>query len=435
MKNILFFISLYIISLTSYAQSADEKVAEAINSGDFFLLDERYSSLKEEMQSPMLKTFSEALLNAVLNRPQQAVEYIDLLVANHQDEIGFDNVKNMLGWQNGILFRMGEYCNVSERANSFLTQVAPHLDSATVSGLTLGYKYYKSMCGEKKSELIRPDEDCVIPLYIEPIEIKGFRKGHLPYVPITINGKEERFIFDTGCPGGLFLSEEYANKFGVRTTLDSLIVNGVGGSGWGKMGILDSIIVGNMTFRNLTVTIVPPNNTVDTIIKINAVLGSDIMKYAGEVQIYPKEKKIVFPKDKTPLPATGRNMIMNSGDAFFVKVYSSKEQLMMLLDTGDSSASLYPAYYQRHKELVERNGKKESSLSGGFGGIIENDIYVIPSFPLKVGKKEFVMKDINVGVDFNPHSSRGEDGSLGMAFINLFDKVTISFDQMFVEVE
>lgn len=437
MKKLLFSAILFYISLFSFAQSADEQIGDCLNSSDFFLLDEKYPKLKEEIQTPMLKVLSEAILNAVFNRQKEAVQSIDSLVSNYQEQIGFDNVKNMLGWQNNILFRMGEYCAAYDRSNGFLEQVAPHLDTTTVNQLRASNSYYKSMCGQQKSELIRPNKDCVIPIYIEPIEIKKFRKGYHLHVPVTVNGIEERFIFDTGCPGGVFLSEEYANKFAVRITMDSLVVSGVGGSGWGKMGILDSISLGNMILKNLSVTVVPLNPAVDSIFKINAVLGSDIMKHAGEVQIFPKEGKIIFPTNKTPLPATGRNMMISQGDGFFIKAFSGDEKLVMLFDTGDSSSGLYNKYYQSHKEMVERDGKKETSLAGGFGGVNTVEFYNLATLPLRIGDKNFEMKNINVGTDSAPGfiGTGNDDGALGMSFINSFDKVTISFENMFIKVE
>lgn len=433
MRKLLFLI-IFSMPLASFAQSADEQIAGCLNSSDFFLLEEIYPKLKDEVQTPMLKAFSEALLNGIFNHPQQAVASIDLLVNNFQGEIGFDNVKNMLAWQNNILFRMGEYCEAASRSNRFLEQLAPHLDSVTVSQLRYTCKYYDSMCGQKKSELVRPDEDCVIPIYMEPFEKEGFKKGHMLYVPARINGTDEKFIFDTGCPGGAILSEDYAEKYNVKVTLDSMIVSGVGGVSWGKMGILDSINVGNMTFKNLTVIVVPPNVATDTVIKFNALLGYDIIKLAGEVQIMPKEKKIIFPVNKTPVPATGRNLKIDGSELFSIKVYSGDEQLIMNLDTGDSDGSLLYKYYEKHRESITQNGRKETLKYGGFGGIATSDYYYLPEFPLRVGDKSFTMKEIPVNSKSVDVIS-DIDGSFGIGMINLFDKVTINFDQMFVTVE
>lgn len=430
LTQLLFFI---LFTSSTFGQSADEQIGECLNNSDFFLLDEKYPQLKDEIQTPLLNTLTESVLAATFNRPKEAIPLIDSLLIKHQGELDLNSITNMVMWQADLLFRKGEYCEASQRVKSYFEQIAPYMDSTSVKGIDRTIKYYNAMCGQEKSELIRPAKDCSIPMLIENIELEGFRKGQMLYVPATINGEEERFIFDTGCPGGLFMSEEYAQKYGVKVTLDSLMVGGVGGSDWGKMGILDSLNIGDMTLKNAVVTIVAPNPTVDTIFKIDLVLGSDIMKLAGEIQFLPQEKKIIFPINKTSLPATGRNMMMTQGDGFLIKSYSEDERLIMILDTGDSSAGLDYPYYQKNKEEVEKKGKKGTLSAGGFGGIITSEHYTLPTVPFRIGNKVFTLNDINVEID--PKKQHGRDGSLGMKFITLFDKVVISFDQMFIEVE
>lgn len=433
MKKLTQLLLFILITLSTFGQSADEQIGECLNNSDFFLLDEKYPQLKDEIQTPLLNTLSESVLAATFNRPKEAIPLIDSLLIKHQGELDLNSITNMVMWQANLLFRKGEYCEVSERVKSFFEQIMPYIDSASVKGIDQTIKYYSAMCGQGKSELVRPAKDCSIPIFIENIELEGFRKGQMLYVPATINGKEERFIFDTGCSGGIHMSEEYAKRYGVKVMLDSLMLRGAHSSNWAKMGILDSLNIGDMTFKNAVVTIAPPNPTVDTIFKIDLVLGSDIMKLAGEIQILPQERKIIFPINKTPLPATGRNMMMTQGDIFLIKSYSEDERLIMILDTGDSSAALDYPYYQKNKDEVEKEGKKGTLSAGGFGGIITSEHYTLPTVPFRIGNKEFMLNDINVGID--PKKQHGRDGSLGMKFITLFDKVVISFDQMFIEVE
>ena len=163
-------------------------------------------------------------------------------------------------------------------------------------------------------------------------------------------------------------------------------------------------------------------------------LGNDIMDYAGEVQIFPEDRKIVFPVNKTPLPATGRNMMrVLGGDAFFLKVYSGDNRLVMLFDTGDTYAHLNGHYLGSNKEFVMRNGTKSSRVSGGFGGAGLREYYNLPFFSIKIGNKQFKIENMTVESEL-PIGTQFESGALGMAFINAFRKTTINFEQMFVEV-
>jgi len=438
-KMTLTFLIAFIHTFCFAQKTADEQVGNCLNTSDFFLLEEIYPTVKDNMQTPFLKTFAESLLNIVFNQSDQGVASVDSLIIKYQGEIGLENVKSMLIFQSWLLFRQGEYQQAYDRLEGFIAQIEPHVPSEFLIGTKANLNMYRALLGEGKPQLIRPDMDCVIPLEIDTIRIRGnendtVKHSTLMYVPVTVNGSRERFIFDTGCGGGVFLSQEYATRLGVRIKMDSLVITGVGGKDYGQMGIVDSIGVGNMIFRNVRATIVSPNTEVDSLFRVNAVLGSDIMDYAGEVQILPNEKKIVFPIHKTPLPTTGRNMMrVPGGDAFFLKVYSGDNRLVMLFDTGDTYAHLNGHYFVSNKESVMRNGTKSSRVSGGFGGAGLREYYNLPFFSIKIGNKQFKIENMTVESEL-PIGTQFGSGALGMAFINTFKKTTINFEQMFVEV-
>ncbi|MCD8043801.1 MAG: retroviral-like aspartic protease family protein [Tannerellaceae bacterium] len=441
MKKIILTSVITLLCISGFAQSADEQVADCLNTSDFFLLEEIYPNIENEIQLPMLKTFAESLLYTSFNQPDRAIATIDSLFSLYQEEIGLDNVKNMLIPQSWLLLRKGEYQNGYERLNSFIETFEPHVPDEFLAHVKSSRKLFRALLDEQKPRLIRPDTDCIIPFETDTIKIKenesdSLTHSTLMFVPVVVNNIEERFIFDTGCGGGVFLSQEYANRLGVRIKMDSLLVLGVGGRDYGQIGILDSLQVGNMTFKNVVATIVPPNPQVDSVYRINAVLGEEIMVFAGEVQIFPQEKKIVFPINQTPLPATGRNMMrVPGGDAFYLKTYYGDERLIMLFDTGDAYSGLNENFYANHKEFVELNGTKRSRIGGGFGGVIEKEFYTLPSFPFRIGNTPFEISHINVEFSPNDIQTQFDSGSLGMAFVHLFNKVTINFDNMFVEVE
>lgn len=440
MKKIILTCVITLLCISGFAQSADEQIANCLNTADFFLLEEVYSNIENEIQTPILKTFAESLLYTSFNQTDLVIAAIDSLILLYQEEIGLENVRNMLIPQSWLLLRKGEYQNGYNRLNSFIEALEPHVPDEFLADAKGTRKLFEALLDEEKPQLIRPDADCIIPFEIDTFKIKGNESDTLinttlMFVPVVANGIEERFIFDTGCGGGIFLSQEYANRLGARIKMDSLLILGAGGRDYGQMGILDSLKIGNMTFKNVVTTIVPPNPQIDTLYQVNAVLGEEIMVFAGEVQILPQEKKIVFPVNKTPLPSTGKNMLRVLGGDAFLKTYYGDERLIMLFDTGDAYSGLNENFYANHKEFVEINGTKGSRTGGGFGGVIEKEFYTLPSLPFKIGNTRFEISHINVEFSAEEIQPRFDSGSLGMAFIHLFNKATINFDNMFVEVE
>ena len=420
---------MFILSCLSIkSQTPDEKIGSLINNSDYFELDEQYAKLKNDID-PLLRMFSEVMLNFSFNNPHLTCIYADSLVENYAQEIGIQNVMSMAMIKSQSLAEMEEYKLAADNILKIIDDASAYMDSTSLDATRSTLQYYNKLSVLPKSELIRPAYDTEVPIDIDTLKVGG----NMMYIPVKVNGVEERFILDTGCPTAAFFSERMARKYNVRTIFDSLIVKGTG-TGFGRLGFLDSVQVGDMVLKNLLVTVVPSNPAVDSVFMVDAVLGQTIMKLAGEMQIYPKQKRVVFPVKHTPMPSTGRNMMMHASHPY-LKTYHKGERFIMHFDTGNAASGLHYKYYERNKEEVERVGNKLSRLIGGFGSVGMKDFYNLPSFELKVGNKPFILTNLEVNMEPVFVSQGQEDGALGMSFIKLFDKVTINFKDMFVEVE
>lgn len=120
-----------------------------------------------------------------------------------------------------------------------------------------------------------------------------------------------------------------------------------------------------------------------------------------------------------------------------LKVFSGEGRLRFVFDTGNVRADMFYPYYQKHKEWIDKEGVNETITGGGFGGVRSLEVLRLSSIPMRIGSTSFEMKDIQV--EYEPPTEmsfqNGEDGSLGMDFINLFQRVIINFDDMFLELD
>ena len=409
------------------AQEADEKIGNLINQTDWFALADEYPKLKDEVQSEMLKHLSEAMIGFYFNQPQNAIQAIDWLVVNAQKELGFSSTSNLVLIKSIMLFEQGFYAEGADNLSSFLAQTSEHIDPKDFPAHNMLLEMCDKIRNEARPEVIRPNKDVEIPISIE----KSVR-GQLIYVPVNINGNEHKFIFDTGA-SSTFVSERFANEVGLRVTDESFNINGVE-SGSGKRGTIDSILIGDIIFKNPLILIGMPNETTDTIVQIDAVLGLDFIKRIVETQIYPEEKKIVFPLKKTELPLFGRNLLVANMQPY-LKAYSKTDTLILHFDTAGETTDLSNVYYKKHKEELDKIGNRKTVRRGGYGGIKYIDSYQIPKFSLTVGDFNFELTAVDVLFE-NPFTFlSGADGSLGTDFITSFKKVIINFDEMFVKVE
>lgn len=428
MKKIL--ILFLLMSVASQAQEADLRIGELINQGDWFRLEEEYPKVSDKIQSVAVKALSEVMIGTYFNKPEETISLIDSLLTYHQEELGFPNVSSLVAIRGKLQGEVGRYAESADKLYDFLNQIEAFAKREDFPSHQQLADYYNVLRNEAAPSIVRPDKDTEIPLSIEKAG-----RGVLMFVPVAIKGKTYQFIFDTGA-GSTFVSKRLADEIGIRIVRDSLHIAGAFATGTGKSGILDSMMVGDIVFKNAIITIADPNPAVDTVYQVDAVLGTDFMRLVGQVDIYPQEKKILFPVKRSCLPESSRNMWLYDG-ALRLKVFSGDECLRFVFDTGNVRADMFYPYYQRHKEWIEKEGVKECITGGGFGGVRTVEVFRVPSIPLRLGDTSFEMENIQVEYKApGPESFQGgEDGSLGMDFINLFRRITLNIDSMYLEVE
>lgn len=438
MKTVLILL-LLLFSLPALPQNADERIGTLINQTDWFGLEETYPVLKDSMQADFLKLMSEILIAYYFNRPQEATDGIKELLEKHQPEIGAANSLNMaiIGCQTeGV---KGNYATAAQQAQDIINRIKMQGGGKeSYQALTDLFNFYNSLKDIPAPSITRPEKDVSVPISIEKVKLpvsidpKGWRGTHI-LIPVTVHGKTYRFIFDTGA-GTSFMSERFARELGVRILNDSLRINpNLPGATYGKMGTLDSLQIGSMTFRYPLITVAPPN-ALDSVIKIDALLGMDFISLFDELRIYPKEGKIVFPASLTPLPASGRNLLL-CDRSIKMKAFAGEEMLLLHFDTGCTTAGLYYQYYQKHKTELDAAGKREKGIGGGFNFMATKEVLRLPSFRLEVGKVPVEFQNISVDITQEGLQMMGDDGIAGMDMVNLFDCVTVNLKDMFLKLE
>lgn len=412
------------------AQKASKQIGDLINQSDWFRLEEEYPKVTGQIRSVAVKALSEVMIGAYFNKPEETIQLIDSLLEYHQEDLGFPNVSSIVALRGKLQGEIGLYAQSADGLYDFLNQIQAFAKKEDFPSHQQIADYYNVLRNEATPLIVRPDQDSEIPMTIEEAG-----RGVLMFVPVRIHGKNYRFIFDTGA-GSTFISKRLADEIGIRIIRDSLHIAGAFATGTGKSGILDSMEVGGIVFKNAVVTIADPNPAVDTVYQVDAVLGTDFMRLVGQVDIYPVDKKVVFPVKKSSLPDTGRNMWLYDG-GLRLKVFSDDERLRFVFDTGNVRADMFYPYYQKHKEWIDKEGVKETISGGGFGGVRTFEVLRLPSIPMRLGDTSFELKNIQVECNASDTGSYqgDEDGSLGMDFINLFRRITINFDSMFLAVE
>lgn len=434
-----FILSIYFVLglLTANAQSADEQIGTLLNNADWFTLDTEYPRLKDSVKADMLKSMSEALLGVYFNRPDEAILAIDNLSTNHQQDIGFANTYNMVILKSLVEKRRGNAVAAADIMQDFICRLKAlnaDVDLTTAENI---YNMCNVWRGFDAPSLSRSEQDVEVEVRIEPvtlnIENDTTYHGNSLTLPVRINGKDFRVILDTGSPT-TFCSKDFARKAGLRTVADSTLISGGAGAGYGSTAIMDSMSVGTMTFRNLSVIVAGSDLTTDSILKLGAVIGMDVIDMCGEIQIYPKDEIIVFPAKPSPLPKTGRNIYYNEAGALRLLSSADGKRCIFFFDTGNPLALLSPSYYNKNKQDIDSNSVKITRKGGGYGYYREFEYLQLPELTLRVGDTDVRLAHVFVSpeeqTDVNP-----DDGNIGLSLIENCRKATLNMRDMFLEIE
>jgi len=411
-----------------YAQSPDEIVGNLMNEQKMFELREQHEQWQAQL-SPLINYFSQAMLAESFNNPEKGILAVDSLLNNeiYQTQLGLDNIAYLIYLKSGFLEILFQYKASSEMLESFLAQVKGlPINQDLIHNLKASLRINKILANFPPTKINRLQKNVELDYTVEKAG-----KGLALNIPCEINGKETQMCLDTGNPKYSVVTENFANKFQIKSIVDSIPMQGVG-SGFAKIGITDSLKIGDISFHNSLFYIVDKISPIDSIV-LEAVLGSEVLNLIGEIQLYPSEKKIVFPQLNSVTSSSKGNLIMHKRH-LFIQLDQNSESILMHFDTGSSSSYMSHIYFADHKETIEQLALQDSINLAGYGGISYQLGYKLPKLDFTLNKKSFEMKDMAVHTE-NIMNQWKERGCLGADFVQKFNKVTVSYKNMFIELD
>lgn len=260
----------------------------------------------------------------------------------------------------------------------------------------------------------------------------------LANVPVTISGQTRDFIFDTGANFSV-IRRSLALEMGCEILPVQFDVSAITGSKVkSDLAVVKELTIGDPTGSGQVVTC---KNVVFLVFDDQDLtfseVGYEIKGIIGFPVIRNLEEIHISKTDELFIPKTGEiyhqsNMIMN-GFVPVVQVIKDSDTLHFSFDTGAAETSLNSSYYSRYKKHVERKGKKQTLKSGGAGGMVEYQGYLLPQVTLAVGSAKVTLHDVQLRKENVSEADSGFDGNLGQDFIKQFNEMIISFTYSSIE--
>lgn len=415
-------IALLLMGNVNAQSAADLELAEMLNSGDMLRLNDRYPQMKDSLQVPMLARLAEANLYVSFNQLEKAEEAMADLFAHHQQELDAQTQIGMSALRAMNFLNLGQYAAGGELGGTLVAALEQQVPFEQLYSFVFMERIGKALTHSPAPFLSRPTATQQVPMRIDSVG-----RGHHLMIPVQVNGITKDFIFDTGCSFGNFVSEAYAKEAGLKIVSDSIPVSGTQ-IGYVKLGVADSLCVGDMVYHHPIFLIAPPNAETDSIFSFDGVLGYHFIRDAKEIILDFEHDCFIFPKQ----PSEAEPNMYLSSNTPKIRIFYQQQPIDITMDSGNVKSDLGAWFKERFPKAIPQDAQERPLKRGGFGGVESFTGYVLPEITFQLGATPFTLRQVEV---VNDAENRLAAGSLGADFLQAFKRVTINYDQMFVKGE
>lgn len=423
MRKILITFTLIIYAIAGYSQSYDERVAKAMNAGDWFALDSIYNAAPKDSIWSFLDVYSRCLIGNRLNRPDVSIPAFTELFNTQSEQLDLGNMLNSAMMFSMDLSRIGDNTKAGAVLSSILNATKPYLDSLTINNFQNYIAQYNALSSYSPYTIKFTDDNGVIPFRTIPVGKPENKSVLMQLENASINGSSAVITFDTGA-GTNVISDSLARKFDL-ISLD--VETKVAGADihTGTFAIAKELKIGNITVYDVPFTVMNITSNYDEADQymdcFNIILGSELMLQLKDLTIDFINNQITVPVEtpiKTDIPS---NMCFSSQMNFLAKGVIHNDAMLMCIDSGDASfGSLGSHFFSDNKDFITTHSQLDSIRSAGIGGVHISECYKVPDLELKLGGQSVIIPKIDVLLQDAPY---GYDCNLGLKTLMLFAKV------------
>ena len=301
---------------------------------------------------------------------------------------------------------------------------------------------YRIYSEQPAFSVTKPRHDTFATLYYKYYnDLKGKKHKNL-YIGTQLNGKDMKVILDTGA-GINMMTRDVAESIGARIIkTKGLQFNGLGIGTSGEVAFVDSIKLGDVTFRNVPFFVDDfrtGNEIVDAKLEeigFNCVIGNQMMMPLGEICFDFKNMQLIIPYAMSAKPAFAPNFFYSPEHSFIVQITDglSGNRIQALWDSGASETSLKYHYYKNHESLFADKVANDSINAAGIGGV-HTGIKVIPTdWSYEIAGNEYKSDSIYVEA-VRVQDKDSYDCLFGLQTMTCHNKMRLNFKDMWIRFE
>lgn len=402
------FVALFLtafIAIYTFAQSADDKVGDMMNNGQWFELRD-FLSTNTDSVNPFLNDFAEAMLAHFFNKPEEAVRLSSALINSGNLDLGnVLSVSQLMAVDMGII---GRHESAAQMLTQIIDQTKQYLDSATIAIFENQIERHKALSEYNPYRVENNIGVHAVPMKIDTlIMVESQPPIMVAYLThCQINGIQCDIRFDTGA-GVNVISTRKAKEMGLKTLNASMVAGGTREIAGIPIAIADSINLGDVTIYDvpfLVLDIRTGHDTLDVNLqRTDIVIGYEVMNALRNVKLDFEHSYLMVSDNSFVTLADKPNMMIANGNQIVVQGNVNGYPLLIDPDCGDGSFGIFFANcWPEMKTFVKDGQTPRNALMGGSGGYDEIQIYKIESVPLTIGSATITIPQIDLSETYQP---------------------------------
>lgn len=436
MKKLLLSIAIIFATLSTFAQSADDRVGEMMNTGQWFELREFLQNNTDSV-TPFLDDFAEAMLAHFFNKPKEAVELSSALINSGNLDLG--NVLSVSQLMAVDMGTLGQNEKAAQVLTQVLSQTKQYLDSTTVAIFENQIDRHMALSKYTPYRVKKHTGVTSIPMKIDTlIMVESQPPIMVSYLTdCRINGNSCEIRFDTGA-GMNVVSSQKAKEMGLKTLNATMVAGGTRETAGIPIAIADSLNLGELTIYDvpfLVLDIRTGHDTLDVQLqRTDIVIGYEIMNALKHIKLN-FEKSCLMVSDNSFIATSEKpNMMIANGNQIVVQGNVNGSPMLIDPDCGDGSFGIFFAEsWPVMKTFVKDNQEPRNTLMGGSGGYDELQVYKIENVPFTIGTTTISIPQIDLSEKYQP--SKEYNVRIGLKTFLQSKNVSFDMERMIMSID
>ena len=253
-------------------------------------------------------------------------------------------------------------------------------------------------------------------------------------VPVTINGKTDDFLIDTGA-GQSVLTDREAKKFGLTILPGSAPSMDSSGAGFSsRTAIAREVIIGAMRFRSVSFEVLPSDGPFRD--AEGGIVGMPILLALGSIR-WLKDGIVEIGADAPPSGRLPNLVFDDDPSRLLIEAEVLGKRVQATLDTGATTTDLNANFADLFPDVLSRDGKRGTQDITGAGGTQTYDSFELPQLTFSIGQSRPMLRPAMVTLQRMPLMGGGPCciGNAGLDLLTQGQGFSIDFATMTLQIQ